>query len=94
MPGYIRVKRGEVMNKHDKVESAPHDELEHFKHAHLYYAGMILSVPLFFISLVQAIITHVSQKNLYLAILEYFIATMFLVIARRCYRRGRGHYMY
>ncbi len=69
------------------------DKYQHYAHAHLYYAGGILSLALFFLTLTQAVITHVSG-NLYLAFLQYFMAVLFLAIARRCHRRGKVHYSY
>ena len=86
-------KRNSTKGIKQKVKDIPL-EYRLFAHAHLYYAGSILALTLFFLSIVQAIITHVSYANVQLATLLYFMAAVFLAIARRCHKRGKGHYSY
>lgn len=64
-----------------------------YGHGHLYYACAVITLTLFFVSTVQAVIMHTSGE-IGLALLEYFVAVLLLVISLRCFKRGAGHYKY
>jgi len=65
-----------------------------YLHGHLYYVVGLLSLTLFFMTIVQAIYTHIVEKNFMLAAMYYLIASVFLAVVKRAYSRGRGHYKY
>jgi hypothetical protein len=64
-----------------------------YHHAHLYYICGIVALTLFFFSVVQAVIMHLDGITL-IALLEYFISVLLLVISIRCFSRGKVHYKY
>ena len=68
------------------------DEIKVF-HGHLYYVVGIIAAPLFLLSIVQAVLTHV-KGDLQTAFWEYVIAVMFFVIMKRSFKRGEGHHPY
>ncbi|MFH1510403.1 MAG: hypothetical protein ABIF10_01830 [Candidatus Woesearchaeota archaeon] len=64
-----------------------------YGHGHLYYACALITLTLFFVTIVQAVMTHLGGE-LGLAVLMYFIAVLLLITSRRCFARGAGHYKY
>jgi hypothetical protein len=64
-----------------------------YHHGHLYYICGVITMTLFFATIVQAVIMHVNDW-LGIALLEYFLSTMLLLTTWRCFHRGHGHYKY
>lgn len=62
-------------------------------HGHVYFIVGLIAAPMFLLSMVQAILTHVKGE-LQIALAEYIIAVMFFVIMWRSFARGVGHHPY
>lgn len=70
-----------------------------YGHGHLYYFCAILSLSLFLVSLVEAIVLQVysfifESYLVFTSFLVYIIAILFFIVAIRCFVRGHGHYKY
>jgi hypothetical protein len=77
----------ELSEEYSKIDTAK------YHHAHLYYIAGTLTLTLFLVSIVQAILTHVDGQ-LWIALLEYLISVLLLLITMRCFSRGKVHYKY
>jgi hypothetical protein len=68
-------------------------DMQHFKHAHIYYVVMVIAMVLGLLCFVQAVI-YQTQDEVNFALALYTIAVLLAIVAKSSHTRGMGHYHY